>query len=144
RRRAGAARGGVRAVRLLVAVVVLVASGAWAAPLQRVFVMGDGTLAVVNAHTGERAEVRYRRADGTYDAAASARIRRACRCGAGAVLGAEHVAGGGEFVGGEREVVRADGVRSVCEGGGDRGGVACDGGGAGEGGAGGEVGCGEG
>ncbi len=62
-----------------VAAVVLVASGAWAAPLQRFFVMGDGTLAVVNAHTGERAEVRYRKADGTYDQAAIARIRRAFR-----------------------------------------------------------------
>ena len=67
-------------MRLLgVAVVALVASGAWAAPLQRFFVMGDGTLAVVNAHTGERAEVRYRKADGTYDQAAIARIRRAFR-----------------------------------------------------------------
>jgi len=67
-------------VRLFgVAAVVLVASGAWAAPLQRFFVMGDGTLAVVNAHTGERAEVRYRKADGTYDQAAIARIRRAFR-----------------------------------------------------------------
>ena len=65
-------------MRLLVA-VVLVASGAWAAPLQRFFVMGEGTLAVMNAHTGERAEVRYRRADGTYDQAAIARIRRAFR-----------------------------------------------------------------
>src|SRR5437667_2991247 len=80
RRRARAAGGGVRAVRLLAAAVVaLVASGAWAAPLQRFFVMGDGTLAIVNAHTGERAEVQYRRADGTYDQAALARIRRAFR-----------------------------------------------------------------
>ncbi len=62
-----------------VAVVALVASGASAAPLQRFFVMGDGTLAVVNAHTGERAEVRFRKADGTYDQAAIARIRRAFR-----------------------------------------------------------------
>ncbi len=62
-----------------VAVVALVASSAWAAPLQRFFVMGDGTLAVVNAHTGERAEVRYRKPDGTYDQAAIARIRRAFR-----------------------------------------------------------------
>jgi len=62
-----------------VVVVLLVTSGAWAAPLQRFFVMGDGTLAVVNAHTRERAEVRYRRADGTYDQAAIARIRRAFR-----------------------------------------------------------------
>jgi len=67
-------------VRFLgVAAVVLVASGAWAAPLQRFFVMGDGTLAIVNAHTGERAEARYRKADGTYDQAAIARIRRAFR-----------------------------------------------------------------
>ena len=60
-------------------VVALVASDAWAAPLQRFFVMGDGTLAIVNAHTKERAEVRYRRADGTYDQAALTRIRRAFR-----------------------------------------------------------------
>src|SRR5439155_1332899 len=80
RRCARAAGGGVRAVRLLgAAVVALVASGAWAAPLQRFFVMGDGTLAVVNAHTGERAEVRYRRAGGAYGQAAIARIRGAFR-----------------------------------------------------------------
>src|SRR5213079_3078563 len=81
RRRARAAGGGVRAVRFfgVLVVVVVATSGAWAAPLQRFFVMGDGTLAVVNAHTGERAEVRYRRADGTYDQAALARIRRAFR-----------------------------------------------------------------
>ena len=67
-------------MRLLgVAVVVMVASVAQAAPLQRFFVMGGGTLAIVNAHTGERAEVQYRRADGTYDQAALARIRRAFR-----------------------------------------------------------------
>ena len=65
-------------MRFFGVVVVLVTSGAWA-PLQRFFVMGDGTLAVVNAHTRERAEVRYRRADGTYDQAAIARIRRAFR-----------------------------------------------------------------
>src|SRR5207245_66042 len=70
RRCTDAAAGGVRAVRFFgvaVVVLLLVASDAWAAPLQRFFVMGDGTLAVVNAHTGERAEVRYRKADGTYD-----------------------------------------------------------------------------
>jgi len=69
----------VRFLGVAVVVLLLVASGAWAAPLQRFFVMGDGTLAVVNAHTGERAEVRYRKADGTYDQAAIARIRRAFR-----------------------------------------------------------------
>src|SRR5207245_10127559 len=57
----------------------------------------------------------------------------AYRCGKGAVLGAEHVAGGGEFVGGECKAVRADGVRSVCEGGGDRRRAACDDGAAGAG-----------
>jgi len=59
--------------------VVAAASSAWAAPLQRFFVMGDGSLALLNAHTHERADVRYRRADGTYDDAAIARIRRAFR-----------------------------------------------------------------
>jgi uncharacterized protein YcbK (DUF882 family) len=67
-------------VRLLgVAVVVMVATVAQAAPLQRFFIMGEGTLSLVNAHTHERAEVQYRRADGTYDQAALARIRRTFR-----------------------------------------------------------------
>jgi len=66
-------------VRVLGVAVVVVASVASAAPLQRFFVMGDGALAIVNAHTGERADVRYRRADGSYDPAALARIRRAFR-----------------------------------------------------------------
>ena len=66
-------------MRVLGVAVVVVASVASAAPLQRFFVMGDGALAIVNAHTGERADVRYRRADGSYDPAALARIRRAFR-----------------------------------------------------------------
>jgi len=58
---------------------VLVAAGAWAAPMERFFIMGDGRLALVNAHTDERVDVRFRRADGSYDEAALARVRRAFR-----------------------------------------------------------------
>jgi uncharacterized protein YcbK (DUF882 family) len=63
-----------------VAVAVVVAAGAApAAEPTRFFVMGDGTLALVNAHTGARVDVRYRRTDGRYDEDALARIRRAFR-----------------------------------------------------------------
>lgn len=50
-----------------------------AAVLARFFVMGDGRLALVNAHTDARVDVQYRRADGTYDDAALAKIRRTFR-----------------------------------------------------------------
>ena len=46
-----------------------------AALLPRFFVMGDGKLAIVNAHTNERASVVYRRADGSYDADALKKLR---------------------------------------------------------------------
>jgi uncharacterized protein YcbK (DUF882 family) len=49
------------------------------AALVRFFIAGDGTLALVNAHTHERCDVQYRRADGAYDEAALARIRRVFR-----------------------------------------------------------------
>jgi len=45
----------------------------------RFFVTGDGTLSLVNAHTDERATVRYRRGDATYDTQAIARIRHLFR-----------------------------------------------------------------
>jgi uncharacterized protein YcbK (DUF882 family) len=60
-------------------VALFVAGSAWAGLPARFFVMGDGTLAVVNAHTGARVDVRYRRKDGSYDDAALARVRRAFR-----------------------------------------------------------------
>jgi uncharacterized protein YcbK (DUF882 family) len=66
-------------VRALGVAAALLAGSAWAAGPARFFVMGDGTLALVNAHTNQRADVRYRRRDGTYDDAAIARIRRAFR-----------------------------------------------------------------
>jgi uncharacterized protein YcbK (DUF882 family) len=59
--------------------VVLAAGSAWAEPFERFFIMGDGRLALVNAHTDAKVDVRYRRADGTYDEEALARIRRAFR-----------------------------------------------------------------
>jgi uncharacterized protein YcbK (DUF882 family) len=59
---------------LLVA-VMLWAGSVWAAPMERFFIMGDGQLALVNAHTDARVDARYRRTDGTYDEAALARIR---------------------------------------------------------------------
>jgi uncharacterized protein YcbK (DUF882 family) len=41
--------------------------------------MGDGSVAVVNAHTGERGTFRYRREDGTYDADVLKRLARLFR-----------------------------------------------------------------
>src|SRR6185436_7949968 len=68
-----AAAGGVRAM-MLVAVVV---AATLASP--RFFLAGDGTLGLVSAHSGETATVTYRRADGTYDPDALAKIRRVMR-----------------------------------------------------------------
>jgi uncharacterized protein YcbK (DUF882 family) len=62
----------------VVLLAVALAPPAPAAPA-RFFVAGDGRLALVHAHTGAHVDVRYRRADGTYDAAAVAAIRRALR-----------------------------------------------------------------
>jgi len=45
----------------------------------RFFVMGDGTLSLVNAHTDERATVHYRRKDGTYDSAELSHVRHVVR-----------------------------------------------------------------
>jgi uncharacterized protein YcbK (DUF882 family) len=66
-------------VRALALVLLLAAATARAGATPRFFIMGDGTITLVNAHTDERADVRYRRADGTYDQAAIAKIRRAFR-----------------------------------------------------------------
>jgi uncharacterized protein YcbK (DUF882 family) len=51
-----------------------VASAAESAP-PRFFFAGNGRLALAHAHFAERLDVRYRRADGTYDPVALARIR---------------------------------------------------------------------
>ena len=45
----------------------------------RFFVMGDGTLSLVNAHTDDRATVHYRRKDGSYAADELARLRHVVR-----------------------------------------------------------------
>lgn len=50
----------------------------------RFFLAGDGTIALVSAHSGEKASVTYRRADGTYDPDALAKIRRVMRSRDGA------------------------------------------------------------
>jgi uncharacterized protein YcbK (DUF882 family) len=50
----------------------------------RFFFAGDGTLALVNAHSGDKTSVTYRRPDGTYDADALATIRRVMRSRDGA------------------------------------------------------------
>src|SRR5205809_5243917 len=61
-------------------VLALVTAARAGAP-PRFFIMGDGRLAVVNAHTDEHVTVRYRREDDTYDADALARLRRVFRSG---------------------------------------------------------------
>jgi uncharacterized protein YcbK (DUF882 family) len=66
-------------VRAWVVAAVVLAGSAWAAPLERFFIMGDGRLALVNAHTNARVDVRYRQPDGTYDETTLAQIRRAFR-----------------------------------------------------------------
>jgi len=60
---------------------MIVAALALAATLgaPRFFLQGDGTLTLVNAHSGDRAAVTYRHPDGEYDAAALARLRRVMR-----------------------------------------------------------------
>ena len=65
-------------MRALLAVLMLAAVSSAGAP-PRFFIMGDGHLAVVNAHTDEHLTVRYRREDGTYDPDALARLRRVFR-----------------------------------------------------------------
>lgn len=47
--------------------------------LSRFFLVGDGTVALVNAHTGQKVTVSYRQADGSYDPQALAAIRRVMR-----------------------------------------------------------------
>jgi uncharacterized protein YcbK (DUF882 family) len=63
--------------RVWLGAVVLSVGGASAAP--RFFVAGDGTLAVVGMHGGDRASVTYRRPDGTYDDDAFARLQHVFR-----------------------------------------------------------------
>lgn len=65
-------------LRLAAACILAVAPAALAAPA-RFFLAGDGTLALASAHTDETARVRFRRADGSYDAGALARLRRVLR-----------------------------------------------------------------
>ncbi|HXJ35929.1 MAG TPA: DUF882 domain-containing protein [Candidatus Eisenbacteria bacterium] len=61
---------------------VLAVATTLAAP--RFFLEGDGTLALTSAHSGDKATVRYRRADGSYDPDALAQIRRVLRSRDGA------------------------------------------------------------
>jgi uncharacterized protein YcbK (DUF882 family) len=64
---------------MMLAAAVAMAAAVAAAPADRFFIMGDGTLALVSVHTGTKAKVSYRRPDGTYDPAALADIRRVMR-----------------------------------------------------------------
>ncbi len=62
----------------LAALLVFTSAAAAAAP-PRFFIMGDGRLSLVNAHTDARVDVQFRRRDGGYDEVALAQIRRAFR-----------------------------------------------------------------
>ena len=65
---------------------MMLASVAVAATLAapRFFLAGNGALALRNAHTGDQASVVYRRADGTYDPDAVAKVRHVMRSRDGA------------------------------------------------------------
>ena len=65
---------------MMLAAVALAATLA----VPRFFLAGDGTLALVSAHSGDTATVIYRRLDGTYDADALAKIRHVMRSRDGA------------------------------------------------------------
>jgi len=60
-----------------------VVAGHAAATEPRFFVAGNGRLALRSLHTGAEASVTYRRADGSYDEAALARLKRVLRSGDG-------------------------------------------------------------
>jgi len=65
---------------MMLATVALAATLA----VPRFFLAGDGTLALVNAHAGDKTTVVYRRPDGTYDPDALAKIRHVMRSRDGA------------------------------------------------------------
>jgi uncharacterized protein YcbK (DUF882 family) len=65
--------------RVAAVAAALVLGGGPAVAEPRFFVAGGGRLAVVNAHTGDGADVAYRRPDGTYDDEAFARLRHVFR-----------------------------------------------------------------
>ena len=64
---------------MMLAAVVAMAAAVSAAPADRFFIMGDGTLALVSVHSGAKANVTYRRSDGTYDPVALAQIQHVMR-----------------------------------------------------------------
>ncbi len=66
-------------MRALLAVLLLLAGTAFADESSRFFVAGDGTLTMIRVAGNEKATVRYRLADGTYDPEALARLRRILR-----------------------------------------------------------------
>lgn len=69
------------ALYLLLGATLLRSSLAFAsdAELSRFFFSGSGKLGIENAHTGERAEIHYRRSDGTYDDEALTELRHLFR-----------------------------------------------------------------
>jgi uncharacterized protein YcbK (DUF882 family) len=66
-------------MRFALVAALLVAASVRAAAPPRFFIMGDGRLALVNAHTEARVDVQFRRKGGTYDDTALAAIRRTFR-----------------------------------------------------------------
>src|SRR5579885_284129 len=102
--------------RLAVAATVVALVRPCAAAPPRFFVEGPGTLAIENAHTGERAAVVYRRADGTYDPDALARLAHVFRSADGRetpiALRLVEVLGRLQALSGTRPLVLMSGYRS--------------------------------
>lgn len=66
-------------LRLALCAIALLATGVAADPGPRFFFAGDGRLSLRDAHGSGALDVRFRRADGSYDQAALSRIRRFLR-----------------------------------------------------------------
>src|SRR5581483_7264326 len=71
-----ARRRATTAALLAIAAALAIASPAAAGETSRFFLSGDGEVSLQNGHTGDKLHVRYRRADGSYDAQSLAAVDR--------------------------------------------------------------------